>query len=1367
MTQWKRIVMTGVLALCAWPLVAGATFYSPKLSFEEGAAGAREVFQNPAFSSSTRGLDTEGFANDAIRSGEWGGSDGSRALNVLFSWLDAADPYAWVRLTTFNGAERPNPTVDLRGKIRFTIANAGNWSDGDVGLCVAIRETGVDTSLMANGGTTGTIEFVGVSTALSVIEPGEDDTIESIPVGDDVVWEVEGVIRAISWGPDRVLQTVPAGDDVAKAGYVRAPDNGAIIPIPAVTVPVNLFGWPLVEVDLATGQISFDGGPKVGGVAALSGDGVLSTPNDKAVLEALVITNDVNDTGTTISLFIDELQFDSPVADATPPPSIQGPVFSTDTQVQVKCLQGAVPAQNATLAELYLNDVSLGTAVPDGLFVATFSGLTLDVGDVLTARQQANGLWSELSSPVTVYGPGTALAENFDDYADQAELEGVWHQESPAEARKFLLGTGSASSCDNMVVSDHGTVATTHSRLYYDMGTVNGTDAEPLLVTYRFKHNTNLTSARIRFELAPELAKTHGAVGFAFTNGLTGAYASQYLTMTNSPTPILNGYSSDYFGYDYAATGVDRVPGVWHKMQIEVKTDVVNFYIDDQLVNVPHDSAGDPITSNGNPLYVDGVPRINKEAPFKYIILGTGYTNNGIAEMYDDISVTLGGTAIPFGPPNPVESPTPVGPLYPGVTTVELADVDETAAEVVVFSDALGNSIGSASGPFPGGTASVSVLSLVDSDSITATQTVGGVESCLSAGQVVGVTAVTLPAVLVPGQTSVEVSNLAEGLAEAVTVYRLVSEGNYEVLGSVADPTTDPVTVASTALVDGTTVVATQTIGGIEGPDSNAVTVGVPAPTIAAPVVPLTAQVSVYNVLNTPQATATEVRLYVNSVLRTVAPTGGASIVHVSAGSPPLAVGDIVTASQVVNGVESPQSAPVTVEFSSPPVTVNWIQTSSMPLGLTDTQVVHLNGYIYVIGGRSNAAPSATTGAYYAPVNPDGSVGAWQATTSLPVALAAHAASAHNGRIYVWGGWTTSYPTVNTCYYASQNPDGTLGAWALSSVTIPDHTPVTPPGTQMDAMGRGVMSLGDTLYLINGEWDNGSVFGNSPNCYYSKITPGGDFGPWIQTSATENASWFHGVAIIEGTTQDYMYRVAGNYRGTTEQGMYRAPINPDGSLGEWVRDPADTPSARYEHACAVVNNEYIFMLCGLTGSTPTNTVYYTTVDPDTGAVSGWRTGPVYPATVSRGSAISYEVGGKHYLLGVGGGPYSGTAGNRETRCWYTQIEQDTDGDGVGDSVDNCPTVFNPNQEDEDGDGVGDACDDCLGTPLGIPVLPNGCIAGDCNLDSAVDLLDFAGFQTCFDPSGPASGACECYDINTDGVVDLTDYVSLEAVITGP
>jgi hypothetical protein len=46
--------------------------------------------------------------------------------------------------------------------------------------------------------------------------------------------------------------------------------------------------------------------------------------------------------------------------------------------------------------------------------------------------------------------------------------------------------------------------------------------------------------------------------------------------------------------------------------------------------------------------------------------------------------------------------------------------------------------------------------------------------------------------------------------------------------------------------------------------------------------------------------------------------------------------------------------------------------------------------------------------------------------------------------------------------------------------------------------------------------------------------------------------------------------------------------------------------------------------------------------------------------------------------------------------------QDTDGDQVEDGVDNCPTVYNPDQADSDGDGVGDACEP---EPVGGVIVP--------------------------------------------------------------
>lgn len=85
---------------------------------------------------------------------------------------------------------------------------------------------------------------------------------------------------------------------------------------------------------------------------------------------------------------------------------------------------------------------------------------------------------------------------------------------------------------------------------------------------------------------------------------------------------------------------------------------------------------------------------------------------------------------------------------------------------------------------------------------------------------------------------------------------------------------------------------------------------------------------------------------------------------------------------------------------------------------------------------------------------------------------------------------------------------------------------------------------------------------------------------------------------------------------------------------------------------------------------------------------------------------------------------------------------DTDGDGILDDVDNCPTDFNPAQTNTDastdapGDGLGDACDNCRNVcnPLQFDSNADGC-GNQCDPDTTNDGVvggpDFSAFAAAY------------------------------------
>ncbi len=125
--------------------------------FEGFASGAQVLFNRPRFSGTTIGdLATEpdqAEVTDAVDA-----FSGDSCSVVRWRYLDTS-PERWMRLTTFNADSVPNPTIQLDRPLRVRVrVDAGRFR-----LAVGVRETATTAELGADGGTSGSIEWIGAA----------------------------------------------------------------------------------------------------------------------------------------------------------------------------------------------------------------------------------------------------------------------------------------------------------------------------------------------------------------------------------------------------------------------------------------------------------------------------------------------------------------------------------------------------------------------------------------------------------------------------------------------------------------------------------------------------------------------------------------------------------------------------------------------------------------------------------------------------------------------------------------------------------------------------------------------------------------------------------------------------------------------------------------------------------------------------------------------------------------------------------------------------------------------------------------------------------------------------------------------------
>ena len=278
-----------------------------------------------------------------------------------------------------------------------------------------------------------------------------------------------------------------------------------------------------------------------------------------------------------------------------------------------------------------------------------------------------------------------------------------------------------------------------------------------------------------------------------------------------------------------------------------------------------------------------------------------------------------------------------------------------------------------------------------------------------------------------------------------------------------------------------------------------------------------------------------------------------------------------------------------------------WREVAHLPVGrfIHETRVV--GDHLVVLGGSTGAREAADV--FVAPIKPDGTLGAWKATTPLPLPTNYPAAAVHARTIYVLSGATKGHKLHNRVYAGTLGSDGRIERWQTTALLPEDCR----------SGGAGV-AWGTHVYYVGGFYRR--------QVYRAPVQPDGLLGPWVTDQHLLSPRMGFGVVAHKGS----LYAVAGakTIHDPTDT-VYRTRVGPDGSLGRWQRTtPLPKPNTGFG---TVLVDDRIVVLGG-TGYR--NDTYTARIQAD-GRLGQWRADRPLPVHVALASAAAHK--GRVYHVG--------------------------------------------------------------------------------------------------------------------------------------
>jgi len=220
-----------------------------------------------------------------------------------------------------------------------------------------------------------------------------------------------------------------------------------------------------------------------------------------------------------------------------------------------------------------------------------------------------------------------------------------------------------------------------------------------------------------------------------------------------------------------------------------------------------------------------------------------------------------------------------------------------------------------------------------------------------------------------------------------------------------------------------------------------------------------------------------------------------------------------------------------------------WNATSSLNTPRESFGLVVSGDYVYALGGTlAIVGFGAGRVTEYAHINADGSLGAWQLGPQLNEDHPGCRAAVIDGYLYVFGGGVHQYQTT-TVERAVLNGDGSFGPWVID-------TPLPEPKTQ-----AGVTVRGRSVYLAGG---HRGTYGNEwqTSVFLATVAQDHTLSPWITTEALVQVAQERALTSVG----EHLFATSNNHDLGVEHSCFSGnPVCGDGVIeGSEECDDGDT-----------------------------------------------------------------------------------------------------------------------------------------------------------------------------------------------------------------